>query len=425
VHALPIVPIVPVASGTHGGVAPVPPVGATPHRGRRALVAVAVLVGFLGGSIGSVAVLSAIHSDRAPVVAVAPTATRPASPTATTTPSASPASTPSTGSTSSNGSSGSSSPTATTPAPDATTDTTHHTLTTGLVNINTVLGLQHGEAAGTGIVLTATGDVITNNHVVDGATKITVTVVDTGASYTATVVGTDPAHDIAVVRVDATGLAVAPLGASTAVQVGDAVVAIGNAGGTGTPTTADGEVTALDQTVTATDENGGNAETLHGLIQVTAALQPGDSGGPLYDAAGKVVGIDAIGSTGGFRRRTTSGGGYAIPIDAAVEIASRIQSGTPSPGITLGYPAFLGIQAAPSDGGGVSVITTFDGLPATAIGLQAGDVIVGVDDAKVSTNADLTTALTSHHPGDQVTIHWTRNGVAQSAVAALAVGPAN
>lgn len=172
-------------------------------------------------------------------------------------------------------------------------------VTPGLVDINTVLGFQGARAAGTGIVLTSDGEILTNHHVIAGATEISVVDKGNGKTYTATVVGYDTAHDIAVLKLkDASGLETAKIGDSSKVKVGDQVVGIGNAGGKGgTPSYAAGSVTALDQAITATDESGTNPENLAGLIQTDANIQPGDSGGPLANSAGEVIGVDTAGGT--------------------------------------------------------------------------------------------------------------------------------
>ncbi|MFB6722187.1 S1C family serine protease [Kribbella sp. NPDC056345] len=171
----------------------------------------------------------------------------------------------------------------------------------GLVNINTVLGLENAKAAGTGIVLTSDGVILTNHHVIEGATSITVTNVGNGKTYVATVVGYDEDHDIAVLKLkDASGLETAKLGNSDNVKVGDQVVGIGNAGGKGgTPTYAAGKITALNQAITATDQNGQDPENLKNLLQTDANIQAGQSGGPLANANGEVIGVDTAGNNGG------------------------------------------------------------------------------------------------------------------------------
>jgi S1-C subfamily serine protease len=300
----------------------------------------------------------------------------------------------------------------------------------GVVDIDTVLGYQNAEAAGTGMVLTASGEVLTNNHVVEGATSITVTVVSTGRTYRAGVVGTDPIDDIAVLQLTgASGLRTAKLGDSSGVAVGDAVTGVGNAGGGGgTPTAAAGAVTALDQAITATDESGANAEKLTGLIEVDAQIEAGDSGGPLYDAPGRIIGMDTAAQAD--RRQTVAG--YAIPIDSALSIAATIESATTSTEtVHLGYPAFLGVSVAP-DGtastaaAGATVAGVLDGTAAAKGGLVAGDVITSVGGVAVTSAGSLEAALHQHRPGDSVRVRWTdTSGQSHRASLVLTRGPAD
>ena len=186
---------------------------------------------------------------------------------------------------------------------------------------------------------------LTNNHVVRGATAIKISDVCTGKTYSATVVGYDPAVDVALLQLaKASGLPAARLGNSATVKTGDAVTAIGNAGGAGgTPSQAGGKVIELDQSITAADEEG-NPEPLTGLIRISAALQPGDSGGPLVDAAGKVIGIDTAGSNHFSQQGDGEGEGYAIPINRALAIATQIEQGRSSPTVHIGPTAFLGVH---------------------------------------------------------------------------------
>src|SRR4051794_5068669 len=178
----------------------------------------------------------------------------------------------------------------------------------GIVEIDTVLQYQGAQAAGTGMVLTSDGEILTNNHVVEGATSITVTISSTGATYSATVVGTDPTDDVAVLQLsDASGLRTAKL-STAAATVGEAVTGVGNAGGPGPLPAATGSVTALGRSITATDETGSDPEQLSGLIETDAAIQAGDSGGPLYGDDGTIIGMDTAASSGGASL------GYAIPI---------------------------------------------------------------------------------------------------------------
>ena len=161
------------------------------------------------------------------------------------------------------------------------------------------MAIQDATAKGTGIVLTSNGEILTNNHVINGATSVSVTDIGNGKTYKATVVGYDESHDIAVLQLSgASGLTTATTGDSSTVNVGDSVVALGNAGGAGgTPSVAAGAVTALNQSITASDESSGSSEQLTGLIETNADIQAGDSGGPLVNSHGQVIGIDTAAST--------------------------------------------------------------------------------------------------------------------------------
>jgi S1-C subfamily serine protease len=289
----------------------------------------------------------------------------------------------------------------------------------GIVEINTVLTYQSAQAAGTGMVLTSTGEILTNNHVVEGATRISVTISSTGATYTARVVGTDPTGDVAVLQLaGASGLQTAALSTATA-TVGAAVTGVGNAGGTGSLTAAGGTITAVDQAITASDESGGSAEQLVGLIETDAAIQSGDSGGPLYGADGTVVGMDTAASSGGAVQ------GYAIPIATAEAIATQIEAGVDNATIHQGYPAFLGVSL--QDGGaGATVTGVLSGGPAGSAGIAAGDVIVSVGGTSVTSAAGLSSAMAGYQPGDRVSVTWTTaTGATHSATVTLATGPAD
>jgi S1-C subfamily serine protease len=325
------------------------------------------------------------------------------------------------------------------PAPTATSspggtvdpDSIAQKVDPAIVDVDTVLGFQNARAAGTGIVIQSSGIVLTNNHVVAGATSITVTEVTDGRTFTATVVGYDRSEDVAVLQMaGASGLPTATLANSSTVGVGDPVVAIGNAGGTGgTPTTVSGQVTALNQSITASDEGSGASEQLTGLIQVAADIQAGDSGGPLVNKDAQVIGIDTA-ATSGFRYRASGGQGFAIPINSAVTIANQILGNQASDKIHLGQTAFLGVDVTSvggtngSGGSGAGVTGVEPGSPAENAGLGSGDVIVSVDGQPVDSPTTLTTLLDGHHPGDRVTIGWTdRNGQSQSSAVSLASGP--
>lgn len=300
----------------------------------------------------------------------------------------------------------------------------------GVVDINTTLDYGQGKAAGTGIVLTANGEILTNNHVVEGSTAISVTIVSTGKSYPATVVGTDPTDDVAVIQLkDASGLSTAKLGDSSKAAVGTAVTAVGNAGGTGgTPSSATGTVTALNQSITASDNNGGNAEQLTGMIQVNADIQAGDSGGPLYEnAGGTVVGMDTAASSSVSRYSSSATTGFAIPIAKALSIATQIESGHPSSTVHIGYPAFLGVQlSAQGQAAGATIAGTVDGSGAAKAGLQAGDTITAVDGKAIASATALSAVTASHKPGDQVKVTYTDgSGASHPVTVTLGAGPAD
>lgn len=298
-----------------------------------------------------------------------------------------------------------------------------------LVDINTTLGFQQASAAGTGIVLTSSGVVLTNNHVIDGATAISVTDVGNGRTYDASVVGYDRTHDIAVLTLQgASGLTTASIGGSGDLAVGDQVLAIGNAGGTGgAPSVAAGAVTALNQSITATNDSDGSSERLTGLIQVDANVQPGDSGGPLVDSRGTVVGVDTAASKG-FQMQAGTGAGFAIPIADAMAIGNQIQSHQASDTVHIGPTAILGVQLV--SGGrrsatGAVVGGVLAGTPADDAGITRGDVIVSVNDQNIDSATTLSTVMIGLHPGDVVRLGWLDStGRQASADVRLATGPA-
>ncbi|HEY0167175.1 MAG TPA: trypsin-like peptidase domain-containing protein [Jatrophihabitans sp.] len=303
----------------------------------------------------------------------------------------------------------------------------------GVVNISTTVNYGQGKAAGTGIVLSPDGEILTNNHVIEDSTAITVTVVSTGKSYTATVVGTAPSQDVSVLQLKgASGLATAKLGDSGKVEVGDAVTAVGNAGGTGgTPTAATGTVTALNQSITASDSDGSDIERLTGMIQVDADIEAGDSGGPLYDnATGSVIGIDTAASSASarFGGATT---GFAIPIAKALGIADEIESGQESSTVNIGYPAFLGVQLSPTGSSsqeavGARISGVVPGSAAAEAGLRAGEAITAVDGTAITSASGLSSVLEAHQPGDEVRLRYTDSaGQSRSVSVRLGAGPAD
>lgn len=211
------------------------------------------------------------------------------------------------------------------------------------MTINTVLNYdESSQAAGTGMILNSNGTVLTNNHVIQGATSITVTDETTGKEYKADVVGTDATNDVAVLKLeDASGLSTVTLDDDGEPSTGDTVTDVGNAEGTGNLVAAEGTVTATDQDIQVQSESGTGTESLSGLIEIAANIVSGDSGGPVVDSEGEVVGMATAASSG-----TADVTGYAIPITTAKAIAEKILAGESSSTITIGLPAFLGSRSA-------------------------------------------------------------------------------
>lgn len=320
-----------------------------------------------------------------------------------------------------------------TPAPSADTSAVAAKVVPGVVNINTVTA--QGEGAGTGMVLTASGQVLTNNHVVAGATKIVVTDADTGKQYQAKVVGTAPTQDVAVLQlVGASKLGTVKTGDSTTVAAGDAVVALGNAGGRGgLPTVVSGNVVALGRSITASDPSGSNARRLTNLIQVDAQIEPGDSGGPLANANGEVIGINTAASTNG--QGVAAGEGYAIPINTALSIVKQIESGRETDVVRIGPRGVLGVQVVPAGAGGAlggatvvgsgaSVAGVAPGSGAEKAGVSVGSTITSLDGTPITGADALTSAMDRRKPGDKVTLGWTDpSGQSRTAPVTLIEGP--
>ena len=336
----------------------------------------------------------------------------------------------------------------------------------GLVDINTSLGYQQEQAAGTGIVVTSDGEILTNNHVIDGATSISVTDVGNHKTYTASVVGYDRTGDIAVLQLhNASGLQTANFADSSGISVGEDVVGVGNAGGTGgTPSAAGGTVTALNQSITAQDQGDGTSEQLSGLIETNANIQAGDSGGALVNTSGEVIGVDTAASAGysfQFNGQGQGNQGFAIPINEALSIARQIEAGKGSSTIHIGTTAFLGVEISPngsssgsgSGNGGSNGLGPFGGFfgnsgstgntgnsgssasgaavagvvtngPAQEAGIAQGDVITSLGGKTVNSADDLTRDMGAYHPGDKVQVAWTdANGQTHSASVQLSSGP--
>lgn len=294
-----------------------------------------------------------------------------------------------------------------------------------LVDVDTSDGYQGVLAAGTGMVLTSTGEVLTNNHVIEGATAITVVDVGNRHSYHAHVVGYSRSGDIALLQlIGASGLPTVSLGNSNRVRAGEAVLALGNAGGSGgRPSYAAGTITALHQAISATDQGGGVTERLTGLLETDADVVPGDSGGPLVDASGAVVGMDTAASAN-FAAANSAAAGFAVPINAALRVVREIRQGTGAPTVHVGATAFLGVSVQNAPGSGALVAGVVSGGPAEQAGITAGDVIVSLAGHAVSSAAALTTLVLAQRPGARVRVGFLgTDGAAHSVSVVLAAGP--
>ena len=318
----------------------------------------------------------------------------------------------------------------------------------GLVDINSTLKYQDGTAAGTGMVLSSTGLVLTNNHVVDGSTHLSATLVASGRSYTAEVVGTDITDDVALLKlVGASGLKTVQVGNSTKAVLGTAVVALGNAGGTGgSPTVTVGTITALDRTITASDQGSSNTETLHGMLQTNAPIAAGDSGGALADSAGQVIGMNTAANSQNIGAQGTDQG-FAIPINTALAVARDIAAGKSNSKIQIGLSGFIGVGVGsitsatclnssngiggagggytPPVNSGALVCQVFAGTPAASAGMTAGDVITGVNGQAVTSEGSLTTIMSKFRSGSTISLTWVGiNGQKHTSSITLIQGPA-
>jgi serine protease Do len=277
-----------------------------------------------------------------------------------------------------------------------------------VARLDTTIDYQHAIGAGTGVVLDPGGVILTNFHVVQGADTITATT--GGGSYTADLVGYDRGRDIAVLQLrGAAGLPVAPVGDSSRLGKGDAVVALGNASGSGSPLTQEaGEVVDFGRTISARDDLTGSSEEMTGLIEFAAPVRAGDSGGPLVDAAGQVVGVTTA-ATLNFRMGP-AGQGFAIPINDAMATAGQIRSRTPSDSVHIGPPTLLGVGVSAReqqrDLPGVILHEVLRGGPAQQAGLLDGDVLLSIDGVQLNSANALTDVLDRHNSGDVVDLVW-------------------
>jgi len=288
----------------------------------------------------------------------------------------------------------------------------------GIVDIYTTLGYENGLAAGTGMIISRSGEVLTNNHVIAGATKFKVVDVTTHHKYTATVVGYSVSRDVAVLQLaNASGLRTVRRGGAIPLHVNMQVVARGNAQGRGgPPKTARGRIIALRQQITASGD-GLDPETLNNLIATDAPVVPGYSGGPLENNQNRVIGIVTAGSTSGMSR------GFAIPLTQAIRLARQIERGKSNAVVHVGPTAFLGVLLAnvPS---GAKIVSVVSGKPADIAGLAKGDVITSLNGATISTRTDVRDTVLTLVPGKAVPIGWTdTNGIEQTGTITPIAGP--
>jgi putative serine protease PepD len=262
-----------------------------------------------------------------------------------------------------------------------------------------------GTAQGTGFVYDTKGDIVTNDHVISGSSSVRVKLSD-GSTYKATVVGSDPSTDLAVLHIDAPASKLAPLALadSSKVSIGDGVVAIGNPFGLdGSVTT--GIISALNREIVAPDNT-----PIEGAIQTDAAINHGNSGGPLLDLQGKVIGVTS-------QIQSDSGGndgvGFAVPSNTVSSIVGQlIASGK-------AQHALLGVSVQTAAAGGVTVGEVSPGSAADSAGLKVGDVITAADGTQVATAEKLRAIIAGHKPGDSITLTFTRGGATKTVTATL------
>jgi S1-C subfamily serine protease len=293
--------------------------------------------------------------------------------------------------------------------------------TRGVALVNTNLGLVDSSGAGSGIVLSKTGEVLTNNHVIRGATTIKVKIPSSGRTYSATVLGYSIVDDVALLKLQgASNLATATRGNSAKLNVGQSARAVGNANGGGKLVVTTGRVTGINETISVRDDNGQVAR-LGGLIETSARLVPGDSGGALIDSAGRVIGMNAAGSPSFAFSTTTLG--YAIPINRALTIAGQIRSKRSSSTVHVGATAFIGLSVDDAEAG-VVIDSIVPDSPAAQAGLQPGYVLTALDGAPIRSFTDLRGLLFTKHPGDTITLDYTDAlGNRTSTPIVLATGP--
>ncbi|HET6793810.1 MAG TPA: trypsin-like peptidase domain-containing protein [Acidimicrobiales bacterium] len=293
------------------------------------------------------------------------------------------------------------------------------------------LGSQFVQDEGSGMIITSGGEVVTNNHVIAGATTITVTLNGSNRALPAKLIGTDPADDVALLQIqNVSGLPTVSFGDSSKVLVGDGVVAIGNALGlSGGPSVTAGIISAANRQVTAGDSSGGSTETLTGLLQTDAAINPGNSGGPLANAAGQVIAMNTAVASNAGGDQSAQNIGFAIPSAKIQSLLPQLAKG----GTVQMARAYMGVEVtdaagqvqganAPTNGALVTQVVT--GSPAAAAGIQAGDVILSVGNNSIGSAQDLTGAVRSYKPGDKVKVSVWRSGNQLTLTMTLGTAPA-
>jgi S1-C subfamily serine protease len=302
-----------------------------------------------------------------------------------------------------------------------------------VVDINTEIEGSFGpigRGAGTGMLLTSSGEVLTNYHVIQGATNIEVSITGRPGTYEATVVGADIEDDVALLQVQGvSGLPTVTLADSSDVVLGQEVVAIGNAlGQGGSSSVTEGTVSALERSITVVGED----EPLTGLIQMDAPIQPGDSGGPLVDSSARVVGMITAAARGNFGQSTSSIG-FAIPSNDALGIVREIRAGNETATIIIWPTGFLGVGVLDLDSetaarlgltSGALVRSVRPGAPAESAGITPQSVIIAIDGQHISSPDALGTAILQHDPGEQIRVTWVDRSGTHSATVRLITNPA-
>ncbi len=265
-------------------------------------------------------------------------------------------------------------------------------------------GVQDVEGQGSGVIIDGSGIIVTNNHVVEGATEVTVSFNDDHPRTNGQVLGTVPEKDLAVIKVDVEGLTSIEVGRSNALRLGDDVVAIGFPLGLGGPTVTKGIISATDRNI---DVNGAAIDQLEGLLQTDAAINPGNSGGALVDTAGRLIGINTAAAQAGAAENI----GFAIPVDAAIPVVEEILREPPEERAWMGVqiqsvedPAMASQLGLDPDVRGALISGLFPDSPAADAGVEQGDVVIDVGGEEVASQEDLTRALTLFDPGETVDV---------------------